>query len=152
MGIVSAVKRDSFWDYGGMLLVTVSQVTPVYWLGLMLILFFAVRLRLLPSSGRGSVDHLILPAITLGAPLMALVMIPLVTVVGRQFGALLGGAVITATVFAWPGVGWVAVEAITARDYPLVHAATLLVASYFVVINPILDVLYVYLDPRIRYA
>ena len=191
MGILSAVRRDTFWDYTGMFLATVGQATPVYWLGLMLILFFAVQLRLLPSSGRGSIDHLILPAITLGAPLMALVtrlvrsgmldilgedyirtarakglaerlivlrhalkniMIPLVTVVGLQFGALLGGAVITETVFAWPGVGWVVVEAITARDYPMVQAATLLVAGYFVVINLILDVLYMYLDPRIHYA
>jgi len=191
MGIVSAVRRDSPWDYAGMLLATIGQATPVYWLGLMLILFFAVQLRILPSSGRGGIEHLILPSVALGAPLMALVtrlvrsgmldilgedyvrtarakgvaerlivlrhalrniMIPLVTIVGLQFGALLGGAVITETVFAWPGVGRLVVDAITARDYPLVQAATLLVAGYFVMINLILDVLYVYLDPRIRYA
>lgn len=191
MGIVSAVKRDSAWDYAGMFLATVGQATPVYWLGLMLILFFAVQLRILPTSGRGGIAHLILPAVALGAPLMALVtrlvrsgmldilgedyvrtarakgvaerlivlrhalrniMIPLVTVVGLQFGALLGGAVITETVFAWPGVGRLVVTAITARDYPLVQAATLLVSFYFVAINLLLDVLYVYIDPRIRYA
>jgi ABC-type dipeptide/oligopeptide/nickel transport system permease component len=80
------------------------------------------------------------------------IMIPLVTVVGLQFGALLGGAVITETVFAWPGVGRLVVNAITARDYPLVQAATLLVSGYFVLINLAMDVLYVYLDPRIRYG
>jgi peptide/nickel transport system permease protein len=191
MGILSAVRRDTVWDYLGMGIATIGQATPVYWLGLMLILFFAVQLRWLPSSGRGGIDYLILPAITLGAPLMALVtrlvrsgmldllgedfirtarakglaewcivlrhalrniMIPLVTVVGLQFGALLGGAVITETVFAWPGVGRLVVDAITARDYPLVQAATLLVSGYFVVINLAMDVLYIYLDPRIRYG
>jgi peptide/nickel transport system permease protein len=191
MGVVSAVKRDSPWDYAGMFLATVGQATPVYWLGLMLILFFAVQLRILPTSGRGGIAHLILPAVALGAPLMALVtrlvrsgmldilgedyvrtarakglperlivlrhafrniLIPLVTIVGLQFGALLGGAVITETVFAWPGVGRLVVTAITARDYPLVQAATLLVSLYFVAINLLLDVLYVYIDPRIRYA
>jgi peptide/nickel transport system permease protein len=79
-------------------------------------------------------------------------MIPVVTVVGLQLGFLLGGAVITETVFAWPGVGRVVVVAMGARDYPLVQAATLLVSFYFVGINLLLDVLYVYLDPRIRYA
>jgi len=191
MGIVSAVKRDSPWDYAGMLIATVGQATPVYWLGLMLILFFAVQLRILPTSGRGGIEHLILPSVALGAPLMALVtrmvrsgmldilgedyvrtarakglaerlivlrhalrniLIPLVTIIGLQFGALLGGAVITETVFAWPGVGRLVVTAITARDYPLVQAATLLVSFYFVAINLLLDVLYVYIDPRIRYA
>jgi ABC-type dipeptide/oligopeptide/nickel transport system permease component len=174
-----------------MLIATVGQATPVYWLGLMLILFFAVQLRILPTSGRGGIEHLILPSVALGAPLMALVtrmvrsgmldilgedyvrtarakglaerlivlrhalrniMIPLVTIVGLQFGALLGGAVITETVFAWPGVGRLVVTAITARDYPLVQAATLLVSFYFVAINLLLDVLYVYIDPRIRFA
>jgi len=191
MGIVSAVRRDSPWDYAGMLIATVGQATPVYWLGLMLILFFAVQLRILPTSGRGGIEHLILPSVALGAPLMALVtrmvrsgmldilgedyvrtarakglaerlivlrhalrniMIPLVTIVGLQFGALLGGAVITETVFAWPGVGRLVVTAITARDYPLVQAATLLVSFYFVAINLLLDFLYVYIDPRIRFA
>jgi peptide/nickel transport system permease protein len=79
-------------------------------------------------------------------------LIPLITVVGLQLGALLGGAVITETIFAWPGVGRLVVTAITARDYPLVQAATLLVSVYFVGINLLLDVLYVYIDPRIRFA
>jgi ABC-type dipeptide/oligopeptide/nickel transport system permease component len=191
MGILSAVRRDSMWDYAGMLLATIGQATPVYWLGLMLILLFSVQWMLLPSSGRGGIANLIMPSVTLGAPLMALVtrlvrsgmldilgedyirtarakglaeqlviyrhalrnmLIPLVTVVGLQLGALLGGAVITETIFAWPGVGRLVVTAITARDYPLVQAATLLVSVYFVAINLLLDVLYVYIDPRIRFA
>ena len=191
MGILSAIRRDSIWDYLGMLLATIGQATPIYWLGIMLILTVSVHLDLLPSSGRGGVAYLILPSITLGAPLMAIVtrlvrsgmldilgedyirtarakglteravlighamknmMIPVVTVVGLQLGFLLGGAVITETVFAWPGVGRVVVVAMGARDYPLVQAATLLVSFYFVGINLLLDVLYVYLDPRIRYA
>jgi len=191
MGIVSAVRRDTVWDYAGMLLATVGQATPVFWLGLMFILLFSVQWTLLPSSGRGGIENLLMPAVTLGAPLMALVtrlvrsgmldilgedyirtarakglpkpvvvyrhalrnmLIPLVTVVGLQLGALLGGAVITETIFAWPGVGRLVVTAITARDYPLVQAATLLVSVYFVAINLLLDVLYVYIDPRIRVA
>jgi peptide/nickel transport system permease protein len=191
MGVLSAVRRDTVWDYLGMLLATIGQATPVYWLGLMLILFFSVQWSLLPSSGRGGVENFVLPSVTLGAPLMALVtrlvrsgmldilgedyirtarakglteqlvvyrhalrnmLIPLITVVGLQLGALLGGAVITETIFAWPGVGRLVVTAITARDYPLVQAATMMVSVYFVAINLLLDVLYVYIDPRIRIA
>jgi len=191
LGILSAIRRDSIWDYLGMLLATIGQATPIYWLGIMLILTVSVQLDLLPSSGRGGIAYLVLPSITLGAPLMAIVtrlvrsgmldilgedyirtarakglterailvghamknmMIPVVTVVGLQLGFLLGGAVITETVFAWPGVGRVVVVAMGARDYPLVQAATLLVSFYFVGINLLLDLLYVYLDPRIRYA
>ena len=191
MGVLSAVRRDTVWDYLGMLLATIGQATPVYWLGLMLILLFSVQWNLLPSSGRGGVENFVLPSVALGAPLMALVtrlvrsgmldilsedyirtarakglteqlvvyrhalrnmLIPLITVVGLQLGALLGGAVITETIFAWPGVGRLVVTAITARDYPLVQAATMMVSVYFVAINLLLDVLYVYIDPRIRFA
>jgi ABC-type dipeptide/oligopeptide/nickel transport system permease component len=191
LGVISAVRRDTVWDYAGMLLATIGQATPVFWLGLMFILLFSVQWTLLPSSGRGGIENLLMPAVTLGAPLMALVtrlvrsgmldilgedyirtarakglprpavvyrhalrnmLIPLVTVIGLQLGALLGGAVITETIFAWPGVGRLVVTAITARDYPLVQAATLLVSVYFVAINLLLDVLYVYIDPRVRVA
>jgi ABC-type dipeptide/oligopeptide/nickel transport system permease component len=191
MGILSAVRRDTVWDYAGMLLATIGQATPVFWLGLMFILLFSVQWTLLPSSGRGGIENVLMPAVTLGAPLMALVtrlvrsgmldilgedyirtarakglprpavvyrhalrnmLIPLLTVIGLQLGALLGGAVITETIFAWPGVGRLVVTAITARDYPLVQAATLVVSVYFVAINLLLDVLYVYIDPRIRVA
>jgi ABC-type dipeptide/oligopeptide/nickel transport system permease component len=191
MGVLSALRRDTVWDYAGMLLATIGQATPVFWLGLMFILLFSVQWTLLPSSGRGGVENVLMPAVTLGAPLMALVtrlvrsgmldilgedyirtarakglpraavvyrhafrnmLIPLLTVIGLQLGALLGGAVITETIFAWPGVGRLVVTAITARDYPLVQAATLVVSVYFVAINLLLDLLYVYIDPRVRVA
>ncbi len=190
IGLLSALKRDSFWDYLGTGLAMLGQAIPPYWLGIMLILLFSVNLGLLPTSGRGTIWHLVLPAITLGSVLMALVtrlvrsgmldvlnedyvrtarskglgeravvvrhalrniLIPLVTVVGLQLGALFGGAVITESIFAWPGVGRLALQAISARDYPLVQAAVLLISVVYVFLNLAVDLLYVYLDPRIRY-
>jgi ABC-type dipeptide/oligopeptide/nickel transport system permease component len=190
VGLLSALKRDSLWDYLGTGLAMLGQAIPPYWLGIMLILLFSVNLGLLPTSGRGTIWHLVLPAITLGSVLMALVtrlvrsgmldvlgedyvrtarakglneravimrhalrniLIPLVTVVGLQLGALFGGAVITESIFAWPGVGRLALQAINARDYPLVQAAVLLISVVYVFLNLAVDTLYVYLDPRIRY-
>jgi peptide/nickel transport system permease protein len=191
LGVLSAVRRDTVWDWLGMTLALVGQSVPAFWLGLMLILVFAVYLGLLPSSGIGGPDHLLLPSVTLAASLMALAtrlvrsglldvqhedwmrtarakglteravvyrhglrntLIPLVTVVGLQCGALLGGAVIVETVFAWPGVGTVVYTAINARDYPLIQTSVLLLSLCFVLINLVVDVLYAYLDPRIHYG
>lgn len=190
VGILSALKRDTFWDYLGTNIAMLGQAIPPYWLGIMLILIFAVNLRWLPTSGRGTWRHLVLPAITLGSVLMALVtrlvrsgmldvlsedyvrtarakglrertvivrhalrniLIPLVTVIGLQLGALFGGAVITESIFAWPGVGRLALQAISARDYPLVQASVLVISVIYVFLNLAVDLLYVYLDPRIRY-
>lgn len=190
VGLLSALKRDSFWDYLGTGLAMLGQAIPPYWLGIMLILLFSVNLGWLPTSGRGTIWHLVLPAITLGSVLMALVtrlvrsgmldvlsedyvrtarakglrertvilrhalrniLIPLVTVVGLQLGALFGGAAITESIFAWPGVGRLALQAISARDYPLVQAAVLLISVVYVFLNLAVDILYIYLDPRIRY-
>ena len=190
MGILSALKRDTIWDYLGTGLAMLGQAIPPYWLGIMLILLFSVSLRWFPTSGRGTLSHLVLPAITLGSVLMALVMrlvrsgmldvlsedyvrtarakglveravivrhalrnilIPLVTVIGLQLGALFGGAVIVESIFAWPGVGRLALQAISARDYPLVQAAVLIISIVYVFLNLAVDILYVYLDPRIRY-
>jgi peptide/nickel transport system permease protein len=190
IGILSALKRDTIWDYLGTSLAMLGQALPPYWLGIMLILIFSVSLRWLPTSGRGTIWHLVLPAITLGSVLMALVtrlvrsgmldvlnedyirtarakglrerrviirhalrniLIPLVTVVGLQLGALFGGAVITESIFAWPGVGRLALQAISARDYPLVQASVLVISVVYVFLNLAVDLLYVYLDPRIRY-
>ena len=190
MGVLSAVRRNTPWDYLGMGVALLGQSVPAFWLGLMLVLIFAVFLGVLPSSGMGGPQHLILPAVTLGAYLMSLstrlvrsglldvlhedyvrtarakglaeravvyghalrnVLIPLVTVLGLQLGTLLGGAVITETIFAWPGVGTVVYTAINARDYPLIQAAVLMLSVYFVFINLVVDVLYAYLDPRIHY-
>jgi peptide/nickel transport system permease protein len=190
IGMLSALKRDSIWDYLGTGLAMLGQAIPPYWLGIMLILVFAVGLHWFPTSGRGTIWHLVLPAITLGSVLMALVtrlvrsgmldvlgedyirtarakglkerrvivrhalrniLIPLVTVVGLQLGALFGGAVITESIFAWPGVGRLALQAISARDYPLVQAAVLFISVVYVFLNLAVDILYVYLDPRIRF-
>ena len=190
VGMMSALKRDSFWDYLGTSLAMMGQAIPPYWLGIMLILIFSVGLGWFPTSGRGTIWHLVLPAITLGSVLMALItrlvrsgmldvlgedyirtarakglqerrvivrhalrniLIPLVTVVGLQLGALFGGAVITESIFAWPGVGRLALQAINARDYPLVQASVLFISVVYVFLNLAVDIIYVYLDPRIRY-
>jgi ABC-type dipeptide/oligopeptide/nickel transport system permease component len=190
IGLLSALKRDTIWDYLGTNIAMLGQALPPYWLGIMLILIFSVNLRWFPTSGRGTIWHLILPAVTLGSVLMALVtrlvrsgmldvlgedyirtarakglserrvilrhalrniLIPLVTVLGLQLGALFGGAVITESIFAWPGVGRLALQAINARDYPLVQASVLVISVVYVFLNLAVDVLYIYLDPRIRY-
>ena len=190
LGVVSAVKRGSVWDVASMLGALFGLSMPHFWLGIMLILLFSVTLGWLPTSGRGSLAHLIMPAIALGLSLMAMfarltrsvmlevlnqdyvrtarakglaerlvigkhalknALIPLVTVAGMQFGFLIGGTVIIETVFAWPGVGRLVVQAIFSRDYPLVQAAVLVLAVIFVLVNLAVDLVYLYLDPRISY-
>jgi ABC-type dipeptide/oligopeptide/nickel transport system permease component len=190
VGILSAVRRNSPVDHAGMVMALLGQSMPVYWLGIMLILLFAVRWNLLPAFGTGSLRHLILPAVTLGAFSMARIArltrsgmlealgqefvrtarakgvselrvivkhalknaaIPVITIIGLDLGTLLGGAVITETIFAWPGVGRLAVQAIANRDYPVVQAAVFTLASIFVIINFLVDVLYTYVDPRVAY-
>ena len=189
-GIVSAVRRNTSVDYISTVVALLGQAMPTFWLGIMLILVFSVRLNWLPSSGRGDVEHLILPAITLGLFTTARITrltrsgmlevlgqdyirtarakgvgeppvvwkhalknasIPIVTIVGIELGTLLGGSVITETIFAWPGVGRLSVQAIFNRDYPVVQSAVFLLASTFVIVNFLVDVVYTYLDPRIRY-
>ena len=190
VGILSAVRRNSVMDHAGMVLALLGQSMPVYWLGIMFILLFAVRLNLLPAFGAGGWSHLILPAVTLGAFSMARIArltrsgmlevlgqeyvrtarakgvsevrvilkhglknaaIPIITVIGLDLGTLLGGAVITETIFAWPGVGRLAVQAISYRDYPVVQAAVFTLASIFIGINFLVDILYAYVDPRVAY-
>jgi ABC-type dipeptide/oligopeptide/nickel transport system permease component len=190
LGIVSAVKRGSFWDVSSMLGALFGLSMPHFWLGIMMILLFSVHLGWLPTSGRGTLAHLIMPSLALGLSLMAMfarltrsvmlevlsqdyvrtarakglreqwvigkhalknALIPLVTVAGMQFGFLIGGTVIIETVFAWPGVGRLVVQAIFSRDYPLVQAAVLVLAVLFVLINLITDLVYLYLDPQISY-
>ena len=188
-GIVSAVRRNTIVDYVATVVALLGQSMPTFWLGIMLILFFSVHFNVLPSSGRGGLDHLILPAITLGLFTTARITrltrsgmlevlnqdyirtarakgvggspivwkhafknaaVPIVTIVGIELGTLLGGSVITETIFAWPGVGRLSVQAIYNRDYPVVQAAVFLLASTFVLVNLVVDLLYTYLDPRIR--
>ena len=188
-GILSAVRRNTLLDYVSTVVALLGQSMPTFWLGIMLILFFSVRINVLPSSGRGGFEHLILPAITLGLFTTARITrltrsgmlevlnqdyirtarakgvggppviwkhalknaaVPIVTIVGIELGTLLGGSVITETIFAWPGVGRLSVQAIYNRDYPVVQAAVFLLATTFVLVNLIVDVIYTYLDPRIR--
>src|SRR6266566_865127 len=171
--------------------ILLGQAMPVYWLGLLLIMVFAVGLGWFPAAGRDGLASLVLPATALGAFSMARIArmarsgmlevlaqdyvrtaraagirtflvtykyalknaaIPLVTIVGLEFGILLGGAVTTETIFAWPGVGRLAVDAIFSRDYPLVQAIVAVLATLFVVINLVVDLVYTYLDPRIVYV
>jgi peptide/nickel transport system permease protein len=165
------------------------QSFPTFWVGIMLILLFALRLRALPSAGSGSFEHLILPAVTLSLPQVAIVarltrsslaesmhepyvqtarskglserqvllghalknsLIPVVTIVGLQTGVLLGGSVVVENVFAWPGLGSLIVDSVSARDYSVVQAAALLIAAVVVLLNLVADLTYSRLDPRIR--
>lgn len=190
-GILSAVYRYSLFDQAAMLLAMLGQSTPVFWLGVVLILVFAVQLRLLPSSGSGGPEHLVLPALTLGLysagrvarlvrssmlevleqdyirtarakglPELLVIcghglrnaLLPVVTIVGLELGSALGGAVITETVFAWPGVGRLVVGAIFTRDYPVVQAGVCVIAVTFALVNLAVDLLYTLLDPRIRHG
>jgi peptide/nickel transport system permease protein len=189
-GIISAIHRGTIKDYAVSLIVFFGQAIPPFWLGLMMILVFAVNLRILPSSGMGTFKQLIMPALTVGLYFTASIarltrsgileimgsdyirtarakglseriviykhalrncLIPIVTMTGLQFGALLGGAVVTETIFAWPGIGRLMIQALYSRDYPLVQGTMLFFALIFIVVNFLTDMLYSLIDPRIRY-
>jgi len=190
LGILAAVRQYSLWDNLAMATAMLGISVPIFWLGLMLMLLFAVQLRWFPTAGTGTALHLVLPALTLGAASAAIIarqvrsamlevlrqdyvrtarakglkprkvilrhaltnaLIPAVTIIGLQFGYLLAGAVVTETVFAWPGVGRLLVDAIKFRDFPVVQATILWLALIFSTVNLAVDVLYGYLDPRIKY-
>jgi peptide/nickel transport system permease protein len=190
LGIVAAVRAGTLTDYGATTLALIGISIPNFWLGPLLAIVFSISLGWLPVSGRGSAAHLILPAITLGAPLAAVIarmtrasvieelrelyvlaarargvsrlraivrhafrnsLIPIVTVLGLQFGAVLTGAVITETIFAWPGVGRLLIQSINFRDYPMVQGCILLIAVTYVAMNLLTDLVYGLLDPRIRF-
>lgn len=190
-GVISAARRNTWLDNAASLTAILGQSMPAFWLGIMLILIVGVGLRWTPVAGRGGLEHLILPALTLSAYPIARnarmmrssvlevlgqayvttarskglreivvltrhavrnALIPVVTLIGLEFGALLGGAVITESIFAWPGVGRLTVQAIYGRDIPLVQAAVIVLAAIFVLINLVVDLCYVVLDPRIRLA
>ncbi len=189
-GIVAAVRRFSLYDHLGMFLALLGQSVPTFFLGILLLLVFAVWFPLLPIGGTGTPAHLAMPAVTLGAFAMASIarltrsamlevlsqdyirtarakglkertvilrhafrnaLIPVVTIMGLQFGTLLGGAVVTETIFAWPGIGRLAIQSIFNRDYPVVQATVFLAAVAFVAVNFVVDLFYAVLDPRIRY-
>jgi peptide/nickel transport system permease protein/oligopeptide transport system permease protein len=191
-GVIAATRRNTPVDLAlsGSAVFGVSM--PVYWLGLMLIIVFAVRFRALPAAGADQMPvSLVLPAVTLALASMGLVarqtrsamlevlgqdfvrtarakgagrrtvlvrhalrnaLLPIVTTIGIQFGTLLGGAVLTETVFAWPGVGRLLVDSIFSRDYPVVQGVVLLISVTFIAINLLTDLTYAYVDPRIRYS
>lgn len=198
LGVVSAVRQNSWVDNASMVFAAFGISIPRFWFGLILILVFSLQLGLLPTTGIGHIEsglwdvirHLILPAVSLGLSMLALVtrmtrssmlevirqdyirtawakgltsrvviykhalknsLIPVVTVVGMQFGGLLGGAVVTETIFSWPGVGRLAVNSILKRDFPMVQGTTLVLCLTFVLVNLAVDILYTFLDPRIRY-
>ena len=189
IGILSAVRRDSGLDRAAMGLALFGQSAPTFFLGVLFILVFSLRLNLFPTSGRGGWAHLVLPAATLGAFAMASIAritrsamlevlrtdfvrtarakgareaavvvkhtlknaaLPIITITGLQLGTLLGGAVVTETVFAWPGMGRLAIQSIYNRDYPVVQSTVFIAAILFILINLALDVLYGVLDPRTR--
>jgi peptide/nickel transport system permease protein len=189
LGIIAAVRKGTAVDQAAMTLSLIGISMPNFWLGPLLAIVFAVRLGWLPVSGTGSVAHLLLPAVTLGAALAAILarmtrasvleelrelyvlaararglsraravirhafrnsLIPIVTIIGLQFGAVLTGTIITETIFAWPGVGRLLIQAINFRDYPLVQGCILFISFTYVTMNLLTDVAYGLLDPRIR--
>lgn len=189
IGILSATRQYSAFDAASMGIALVGVSMPNFWQGMMMILLFSVTLGVFPSSGYGTLRHLIMPALTIGTSTAAIVtrmtrssmlevvrqdyirtarakglservvinrhalknaLIPIVTVIGLQFGYLLGGAVLTESIFSWPGVGRLMVDAIRQKDYPMVQGGVLLLALAFSVVNLGVDILYAYIDPRIR--
>jgi peptide/nickel transport system permease protein len=212
LGIIAAVRQHSLVDYVSMVIALLGVSMPIFWLGMLMILLFSLRLQWLAPFGRGepltdavselftrgdpgtlidSLKHLIMPALALGANVTGLMaritrssmlevlrqdyvrtakakglrdrlvvtrhalrnaLLPIVTVLGLQFGALLGGAVVTETIFAWPGVGRLVVQAINQRDFPVVQAAVIIMAVSVLALNLIVDLSYAYINPRIRYT
>jgi peptide/nickel transport system permease protein len=189
-GVYCAVKRGSRFDLLGRIFAVIGQSIPVFWLGLILMLVFAVWLRLLPTSGRGGLSHIILPAVTLGCGLSAGILrltrssmldilsseyiklarikglseliviwkhavknglIPVVTYFAVLLSNLVAGAIVTETVFAWPGFGQLLIQAVIHRDFPLIQGIVLFVGSFVLLANVLVDILYTFLDPKIRY-
>jgi len=189
-GIIAALKQNTWADFVVMFGALIGVSMPVFWFGLLAILYFSVNLGWFPVAGRGTLAHLVLPAITLGVSSMAIIarmtrsamlevlsqdyirtarakglmsnrvvlkhafrnaLVPVVTIGGLEFGSLMAGAVLTETVFNWPGIGRLLVDSILARDYPVVQGAVLLIATSFIFINIVVDLVYAFIDPRIRY-
>jgi peptide/nickel transport system permease protein/oligopeptide transport system permease protein len=190
-GVVAAARPYSIFDYLLSLVTLFGVSMPVYWLGLMLIIVFAIDLNWLPAAGADEPGSIVLPSFTLAAFSVAIVarmtrssmlevlgqdyvrtarakglserraiglhglrnaLIPIITAAGLQFGTLLGGAVLTESVFGWPGMGLLLVDSIFARDYPMVQGIVLTFSTLFILTNLLVDLLYVWIDPRIRYA
>jgi ABC-type dipeptide/oligopeptide/nickel transport system permease component len=190
LGMIAAISKGRWPDQTAMTFAVLGLSLPAFWVGPMLAWGFAVGLGWLPVSGYGRWSHLVLPSLTLGLSLAAILarmtrtslldelrelyilaarargasrvravvkhafrnsLIPIVTIVGLQFGAVLTGSIITETIFAWPGVGRLLITAINTRDYPLVQGCILWIAVIYVGVNLLTDLMYGWLDPRIRY-
>jgi peptide/nickel transport system permease protein len=191
LGVLAAVRRNRIQDHSASVLAVLGQAMPLFWLDIMLIIIFAVKLRMLPASGAGSLRHVILPATGIAVSLLPILMrltrsrmieilsqdyirtarakglgeravlfrhalrnalIPVITILGFQFGMLLGGAVITETIFAWPGVASLVVESIFNSDFPVVQAAVAVFAILIVMANLITDIAIAWLDPKVRFG
>jgi len=191
LGVLSAVRRGSFWDGLARLLALLGQSLPAFWLGIVLMYFFSVKLRLLPTSGYGGMRHFILPAATMGLFTVAAVtrltrssmlevldseyiklarikgvseaiviwkhalknsLMPVITYMGTFFATMITGAVVIETVFSWPGIGRLAYESILNRDFPVMQGVILFMTTLYILANLIVDILYAWVDPRIRYT
>ena len=191
LGVAAALRKRTWVDALAIAVALVGVSVPVFWSGFLLMLVFSLELGWLPASGRGTLRHLVLPALTVGIASAAFIaritrgavletlgqdyvrtarakgvvervvvvrhalrnaLLPIVTVIGLQLGSLLGGAVLTETVFAWPGVGRMLVDAILARDLPLVQGSVLVVSLIFILINLVVDLSYAAINPRVRYG
>lgn len=189
LGTIAAIRKNSSIDFAIRVISLLGQAVPVFWLALLLIIFFSLKMRWLPSSGIGTAAQLVMPSLALGAYYLSAItrlvraslievlgenyirtarakgisswrivvhhalrnaLIPVITVQGMYFASLLGGALVTEIIFAWPGIGRLAVEAIQNRDFPVVQAVVLFAAVVFVVVNFLVDLAYVWLNPRIR--
>lgn len=197
VGIISAVYQNSLLDNVTRVMALIGVSLPSFWLGLLLMLLFSLKLGWLPASGHGGplwtwegLKHMVMPAVTLGTAVSGILMrltrssmlevlgedylntarakglservviyvhalknalIPVITVLGLQFGGLLGGAVVVETIFAWPGVGRYAIQGITGKDFPVVQGSVLAISLGFIIINLVVDVIYSVIDPRITY-
>ncbi len=189
LGILAAVKKGTAWDHLSMGVSLLGLSIPNFWMGPILILIFSLWLGFFPVSGKDGFMSIVLPALTLGTALAAILarmirstmleilhedyirtarakglsetvvvtrhalrnaLLPVITILGLQLGTLLGGAVITETVFSWPGIGQLTIDAIKSRDYPVVQACVLLISLSYVVVNICTDIVYAAIDPRIR--
>ena len=198
LGMLAALKHNSIWDSLATALATIGVSLPKFWFGLVLMIYFSLKLGWLPSTGSADLmtdglveflKHIIMPGSALALGMAATqtrmirssmldvlgqdyvryarskglrekiviwghafknAMIPVITVVGSEIGSLLGGAVVTESIFSWPGVGRLAVNSISKRDYPMIQGITLLLCTSYLVINLLVDIVYAWVDPRIR--
>ena len=191
LAILAAMHRGSWIDRGALFFSLLGLSMPNFWLGPLFMIVFSIQLGWLPVSGRGGVDHLILPSLTLGLAMAAILtrilrinllrvahedyvrtarakglsesqvwfkhtlrnaLLSVITILSLQFGSLLAGAIITETIFSWPGVGRLTVQAIQTRDYPLVQGCILVIAVSYLLVNFLTDIFYHLIDPRIVYG